>query len=298
VEWRELNELVELLPMPMALPLARYIGDVAENSPVPPGPSFLEAALCLAAYTSYMEFCNLARRKETKLFRGFPHRASGYLWHLLKAVQEQLGSKGTFTAPFTRLLEPKNRALIDRVVDNWAATRHEISNENKGELLAAVRLLANTCNLVFGQNIFGYFEGVQKERFSSRQRGRFRLAVGKPPFSRFGMYTGARSFSEAESHVLSCGAGVSLLLTPLVFWYPCSAHRDTDNGHCYLFDKLTGDGDKTSARFKAAGYPCIVEVDRSNVEMSAILDSLLRMKDSDPTLEGLEGIGCTLAPGT
>ncbi len=295
-EWRELTELVELLPMPMAVPLARYIGDVMENSPVPPGPSFLEAALCLAAYTSYMEFCSLDRRKETKLFKGFPHRSSGYLWHLLKVVQEQLGKGATFTRPFERLLEPKNRALIDTVVTGWTAARHEISIQDKGQLLSAVRLLANTCNLVFSPNTFGYFEGVQKERFSSRHTGRFRFAVGKPPFSRFAVYKGPTSFSESESYVVNCDKGVSLLLSPLVFWYPCLTHRDTENGHCYLFDKVIGEGAKAAARFKAAGFSCTLEVDRSNVDMSALLDQILQIKDNDPKLERLEGITCTAAP--
>jgi hypothetical protein len=281
--------------MPMALPLARYIGDVTENSPVPPGPSFLEAALCLAAYASYIEFCSLARSKETKLFKSFPHRASGYLWHLLKAVQEQIGSSGAFTVPFARLLEPKNRSLVDRAVTGWAAARHEISGQDPGELLSAVRLLANTCNLVFGPNTFGYFEGVQKERFSSRQRGRFRFAVGKPPFSKFATYTGARSFSEGEAHIVNCAKGTSLTLTPLVLWYPCGAHRDTDNGHCYLFDKIAGEGTNATARFKAAGFPCTLEVDRSNADMSAILEALLEMRARDPVLEQVDGIGCSLA---
>lgn len=294
-DWKELNELVELLPMPMALPLARYIGDVMENSPVPPGPSFLEAALCLAAYATYMEFCSLDRRKETKFFKGFPHRSSGYLWHLLKTVQEHLGKAARFTRPLERLLEPKNRALLDRVVANWAAARHEISNQDKGELLAAVRLLANTCNLVFGPNRFGYFEGVQKERFSSNHTGRYRYAIGKPPFSQFAQYRGLASFSESESYLVNCREGSSLLLTPLVFWYPCPIHRDTDNGHCYLFDKIIGEGSSIGIRFKAAGFACTLDVDRSNIETGALIDQILQMKDGDPKLDRLEGIACTSA---
>jgi hypothetical protein len=103
------------------------------------------------------------------------------------------------------------------------------------------------------------------------------------------------SFSESESYVVNCSEGVSLLLTPLVFWYPCATHRDTENGHCYLFDKIIGEGASVVARFKAAGFSCTLEVNRSNVETRALLDLILQMKDSDPKLERLEGIGFTSA---
>jgi hypothetical protein len=43
--WKEIGELVELLPSPLALPLARYIGDFSHYNPVPPGFSFIEAGL-------------------------------------------------------------------------------------------------------------------------------------------------------------------------------------------------------------------------------------------------------------
>ncbi len=77
--WKDLGELVDRLPSPLALPLARYIDDFTGSSAVPPGFSFIEAGLCLASYISYIELCCINRHIGTRFFKSLPHRSASHL---------------------------------------------------------------------------------------------------------------------------------------------------------------------------------------------------------------------------
>ena len=290
--WREIGELVDDLAVPLAIPLARYIGDNSQSSVVPPGFSFIEAGLCLAAYISYIEFCSLKRRATTRLFRNFPHRSASYLWHLLKDVQYQLGKQAVVSAPFQQLCEQANAELLERLTRKWAEARHELTIADKDELLNAVRLLGNAAYQVFSKNSFGYFEGVQKERLSNRYSGRFRIAHGKPPHTEFLEYSGSHSFSGAEALLLNVSKGEGLVLSPLVLWYPCSNHpdMDKDNGHCFLFDKLKGEGAETRAKYKATGFTCQLEFTSADTAAGDLLTQLTQFTTNDPELFPVQGL--------
>jgi hypothetical protein len=103
---------------------------------------------------------------------------------------------------------------------------------------------------------------------------------------------GQQPFSEAEAMILDPSSGKGLLLTPLVLWYPCSAHPDLENGHCYLFDKLKGEGENAKATFKAAASPCQMGTD-SAPDTRELLDQLLQFKADDGRLSPLEGLTVT-----
>ncbi len=293
--WRELGELVDLLPSPLAIPLARYIGDVRDSSPVPPGFSFLEAALCLLAYVAYSDYCATPRRGITRFMKGFPHRSSSYSWHLLQSVLGQPNGERVTHQALSRLLERKNQQMLDDITRNWAETRHEVSLAENNAVLASVRLLANVAHAVFSRHRFGFFQGVQKERFASRYTGRFRIAHGKPPYSGFVPYGGTLAFSEAEAVLADIENGHVLPLAPLVFWYPCSSHREAENGHCYLLDLCREQGGATTARYKAAGFSCSLEVSSKHAEMVALLDLLQSMRTADPQSSKHENLRFELA---
>jgi hypothetical protein len=291
--WKEIGELVDLLPSPLALPLARYIGDFSHLSPVPPGLSFIEAGLCLTAYVSYMELCCIKRRTTTRIFKGFPHRSASYLWHMLKSVHDQLGTRAVLSQPFQRLCAQSNRELFDRITRRWADVRHEKAHVEERDLLSAVQLLANVSHIVFSNYAFGFFEGVQKERFSSRHAGRFRIAHGKPPYTSFATYVGPHPFSDAEALVVNMERGEGLSLTPLVFWYHCQSHRDHENGHCFLFDKMKDEGREVAISYKAAGFPCHLEITGAQEEMAPLVESLRTFTSQDPQLRPLGGMKFT-----
>ena len=295
--WRELGELVELLPSPLAVALAKYIGDVRDSNPVPPGFSFIEAALCLLAYVTYADFCAIDRRGKTKIFSNFPHRSASYLWHMLRAVVDQTGNKSGFAHPLNRFLDPKGRQTIDQITRQWAETRHEVSAGRPQDLLSAVRLLANMAHAVFCQYQFGFFQGVEKERFAARYSGRFRLAHGKPPYSDFAAYSGTIMYSEAEALVLDLQQGKGLQLSPLVIWYPCENHRDAENGHCFVFDKLIRDKGVDTARFKALGFPCSIEIKAGQEETAELLAQIGNLYTEDPKNEWVSGMRFSVAKG-
>jgi hypothetical protein len=296
--WKELGELVELLPSPLAIPLARFIGDHHLQAVVPPGYSFLEAGLCLAAYISYIELCSTDRRAITRFFSNFPHRSASYLWRLLGAVQVQLGKNSKITAPYKRLCIGENAGIFERITKSWSQVRHELIPTQEIELLTAVRLLANVSHEMFSRTPFGLFQNVQKEPFASRYYGRFRLAHGKPPHVSYFSYAGPHSFSEAEAFVASPGESTALPLAPLVFWYSCPQHRDLENGHCFFFDKLKGEGNVAEATFKAANYNCQLTVTAEHRELSTLLSQLLAFHVQDPRLVGYRDIKLSKPGGT
>lgn len=298
--WKELGELVELLPAQLAVPLARFIGDHHYQNVVPPGISFVEAGLCLAAYVSYIEFCTISRRAVTRLFAEFPHRSASYLWKMLKLVQSQMGKNAVITSPFKKVCMGENEQIFDAITRSWAQARHELSNTEKDKVLNAVRVLANVSHEVFSRTPFGFFQHVRKEPFARRYLGRFRVTHGKPPHTEYFAYSGPQSFSELEAFAVCPGRSEALPLAPLIFWYPCPQHRDLENGHCFLFDKLRGDKDGAEATFKAANHACSITVSSSDGELAPIVKQLSGWKAEDPKLEMISDVNLTkdAAPGS
>jgi hypothetical protein len=179
----------------------------------------------------------------------------------------------------------ENELIFDNITKSWAQARHELSIAEKGKLLAAVRLLANVSHEVFSRTPFGFFQDVRKEPFSSRYTGRFRVTHGKPPHSHFLLYSGTHSFSEAEAFVVAPEQSTALPLAPLIFGYPCAQHRDPDNGHCFLFDKLRVDSKGAEAMFKAANHSCSLTVSAASGQLAALVNQLISFRLHDPTLE-------------
>ena len=56
--WRELGDLVAVLPYPLAVPLEGYLGCADPGRLVDKAREFVEAALALGAYVAFLEHCN------------------------------------------------------------------------------------------------------------------------------------------------------------------------------------------------------------------------------------------------
>jgi hypothetical protein len=65
---------------------------------------------------------------------------------------------------------------------------------------------------------------------------------------------------------------------------------DRENGHCYFFDKLKGEGDEATATFKAAGFPCPLHFTATNPETADLISELVRLKSEDPSLERIHDL--------
>jgi len=287
--WREIGELVDQLPWPLSEPLARYIAEFDGIEGTRCGFSFIEAALAFLAYVAYADYCAIPRRRDTRLIKDFPHRSASYSWKLLKSVSEQGGTSAALHGSLSKLLIERNRRIIEDVTRNWAESRHEVAMADGRGLLEATRLLANVAAWAFGRYVFGYFQSCRKEKFSRRYSGRLRVAHGRAPFTDCVNYVGAEAFSETEAVLADLEGGRILALRPLLFWYPCKAHPDAENGHCFLLDKAEL-AQKRAARYKAAGYTCSLEVTADNEEMRVILEEVQRMRERDLEISWLENV--------
>lgn len=282
--WVDLSDLVGVLPYPLAAPLSQYLSQSDSGRMFQKAREFIEAALSLGAYISYLEYCVIKDRAATRILKGFTQRSIGPLWKLLRDSLIKLGDKNELSAPYGELLEDSFVQVIETTVDFLAQAKHEKADLDSFDLLRSIKILANISNKVFAKNKFGFFENVQKQKFSKEYRGLFRHACGAhPPFIKAYRYSGPDSFSNDQAVLYNTEKGYLLTLQPLIFWDRCSNHRDVEEGHCFLFDKET----KVGFSFKAVGYPCPCEVSESN-EYAELAKFLTAMRTEDSKLEFLD----------
>lgn len=80
-----------------------------------------------------------------------------------------------------------------------------------------------------------------------------------------------------------------------MFWYPCSAHPDKENGHCFVFDKAKEQGDDLRIRFKAMGSSCSLGVGPDTGELSALVAMVRDLRSQDPQLQAMKDLNLTAA---
>jgi molecular chaperone DnaK (HSP70) len=273
--WKEISELVGLLPYPAAVALASY---VCENDPRYIGElvlDFTEAALALAAYITYLESCSIQTKLSSKTFKGLTQRSAGPLWGFLKTSLEQLGKSADWSKPYKELLETQYE--FDEFVNDLALVKHKKKSIADVNHLMKARLLANVTNRVFGDHLyFGYFQNVKQDRFSQAHSGRFTIAHGDGNFIRALNYSGQHSFSDLQAFAVSSD-GKAIGLEPLLFWEQCPIHL-SDRPHCFLFD--SSNKDNTEFEFKAAGLSCTIKVDAKG-GYGALAQQLQSLKTED-----------------
>jgi hypothetical protein len=287
-QWRELSDLVDILPFPLAAPLARYLGQTDAVPLVDAAFDFIEAALAVDAYIAYFEFCFLKGHGSTKLFRGLTHRSAGPLWHFLLDCLKQVGSAGILCAAFRVLLSnPELFNQLDGAVDAWAKLKHKKIDHTTIDHLRPVRVMANLSHQVFSGNVMGFFEKVQKQKFGKHFQGTFRHAHGKPPFIRTSAYEGKEPFSDGEAALVCFDSGQIFSLQPLVYWDACVRHPEIDPpGHCYVYDGPSKSGREFC--YKAAGYLCSQDVSIEG-KSRALAEQLMEMREADPHIQTAHG---------
>jgi hypothetical protein len=275
--WNDLSALTSSLPYPIAASLANYLR--AESSRlVTAARDFAEAALTVAAYLAYIEYCSQKGHSSSSLFKGFTQRSAGPLWRLFNDSMKLGGKKLILCAALRELIEAPLFSPIDRFVTQIAKEKHGKIAEQDIDTVRPVQILANVLQKVFNQSIFGLFQQVQKPRLGRLFHGLFRHAVGRPPFVKVSEYTGEASFSQDEPFVVHETSGLPLL--PLIFWNRCAQHPELDCGHCYLFDCEEEPG---AFSFKAAGATCTVVANIHN-ELAPLAERLIEFRRNDQTL--------------
>lgn len=281
-EWRELGELYETLPYPLALPLGRYLTSGGGESAL----EFVEAVLALAAYLAYCEYCVSRGRAETRLLKNLSHRSAGPLWGLLR---ECLGRsrESRLAGAFSVLLEDQFQRRLEAAIEALNQEKHHKAMPGGGSSLEIVQLLGNLAQKTFSHARFGFFEDVQKRGFARNFEGRFRDAAGASQFFRSLPYSGSEAFSSAQAVVVVREKRQCLPLTPLVFWSSCDRHPDLDIGHCYFLDKADDRAHEYS--FKAAGFACTLLV-ALNGELGSLAEEVRAFRDADPVLAWAENV--------
>ena len=272
--WQSLGDLASSLPYPLAVPLARYVGQTDPKRLTDTGREFLEAALAFAAYVG---LCDQPSGTGSKHFRTLTQRSIGPLWGLLRMVLGS-GAERTVSAGLTRLLEVDTVERVNEAVTFLGQYKHDKADSTGLDLFGVVRLVANIWHTTLSGWVFGVFEQVQKPPFSSEYAGRFRQASGTPPFVRLWDYSGREAFSEDQAFLIRAEDGLALSLRPLVFWDHCLKHADLDCGHCYLFDRAERSRDE--CLFKAVGSICTVDAGKED-RYSPIAEEVQSWRDED-----------------
>ena len=163
------------------------------------GREFVEAALCIAAYLAYMEFCTLKGTEETRLFKGFTHRSAGPLWALLRDCLGATGTRAQICREFRELITPEFSAAVDSAVNNIDRVKHGKAILAEGDLLRPVTILANVAAKVFVQVAFGLFEQVQKKSFFPNPRRDLPACVWHTTVCRYGALRRSERFFAGTS---------------------------------------------------------------------------------------------------
>lgn len=176
--WMELSDLISVLPYPLSAPLSLYLSQVDQSRLVTKAMEFVEAALAMAAYTAYFDYCIHKGHGETKLFKSLTQRSASPLWALLKDCLQQLGNKATISSPYKELLSQELNEDVDNVVRFLAQRKHGKASDTSVDVLRPVRVLANISQKVFANNSFGFFENVRKQKFAREYEDYLGTLVG------------------------------------------------------------------------------------------------------------------------
>jgi hypothetical protein len=281
--WLDLNELCRVLPYPLAVPLARHLSQYEKKQLADTALEFVESALAMASYVSYLELCSLKKSRtnqendetlitaypSTKYFKSFTQRSVGPLWGLLRDTQKAMGDKAHITKPYRDLLGESHYDEVDSMVTELGEYKHQKRSADSLNL-QIVKLIANVSRRVFMNYWFGYFENISSERFKKgNYNGRFRQAHGDSTnFVESVSYSGRSEFPNGSAHLVNFEARIALPLAPLIFWYSCEQHPNEE--HCYFYD-IHSKGDYS---YKAACFSCQFRFDGSHTHLSEVFSEL------------------------
>jgi molecular chaperone DnaK (HSP70) len=284
--WLDLKDIHGALPYPLASPLARYLSiEIDQSITVKLAREFIEAALAMAAYVSYLEMCARKRGGGTTLLGAFVQRSVGPLWKLLQNSLKELGADAVIAKPYQDLTSEMFFTEVGQAVNFFNKNKHELEKDEAFNP-RIIRIFANVSQKVFSRYKFGYFENIQQGRFKSGEyKGLFRVASGSSTnFVESYAYTGRVSFPNKVAYLVNFESRQALPLQPLLVWYPCGQHPD--NEHCYLYDRAESRKKLTEAfSYKAVGYPCNFIVSASHEELGPLVGELSSYLNSDPELE-------------
>lgn len=281
--WENINELINSLPYPIAAPLASYAASTASQELDLRGIAVIEGFLTFGAFIAYSEYTSLKGRASSKIFKDFSQRSAGPLWGLIKNSLSKIDGKGYFSRTLMKLLEEPIFSEMNKLVTMIGEVKHEKS-ERSPDYLRAIKLLGNVFRDYYGKFKFGYFEEVQKKRFSNLYCGKFRVATGAhTPFIDVLNYEGPHSFSEDQCILLCPESGRVLFIEPLMFWLrgDQSSISEID---LYSYDIE----EKTGFSFKRVGSKGKMLLSEEN--FGPLIENLKEIRSADKETQIADGV--------
>lgn len=283
--WSELSELASTLPYPLAAPLAEYLVQTDPGRLAVAARKFIESALTLAAYITFLDTCSSARRDKTHFLKNLSKRSAGPIWGMLKQLLESPVHQTGISLTYQKLKDPVFFKEIEDSVRRISDQKHDKIEDEAMHALRPVQILANISQELFSQHTFGMFNHVRKKRFGVAYEGIFRRAHGRPPFVESSIYEGTIAFSNDETFLISKEDARSISLEPLILWHHCPKHPELENGHCFVFDSCERDGTFT---YVAVGHKCTLVASPHDTDTSSLHEVLASWKITDPRITVFE----------
>ena len=215
--WRDLSDLVQALPYPMAYPLACFIAETSRDGLQKWGRETLECMLSVAAYVCYVEYLAEAGTSSSSMFKGYEHRSAGPLWDLLNRCSKALGDRAVFAEYAVALTTGDIASELNAAVNGVAQAKHgKVAREL--DYPRIIGLVGNVLAKSFAENHMGYFEDVRQAQFSFGSfEGIFRSIQGPhAPFGNLFDYKGERGVPSGLVFLISPERGLALNLSPLI----------------------------------------------------------------------------------
>ncbi len=215
--WRDLNDLVQALPYPMAYPLASFIAETSKEGLEKWGRETLECMLSVAAYVCYVEYLAKAGTSAASMFKGYEHRSAGPLWDLLNKCSKALGERAIFSKYAAALTRGDIASELNSAVNEVAQAKHGKAARGL-DYPRIIGLVGNVLAKSFAENHMGYFEDVRQAQFSfGNFEGIFRSIQGPhAPFGNLFEYQGEQGVPSGLVFLISPERGLALNLSPLI----------------------------------------------------------------------------------
>ena len=287
--WLGLSALIDVLPYPVAYPLARFLSETTADQMDRWGREALEGMLALAAYIAYAEHC-ASGGAGGATFKGLRQRSAGPLWGMFKRCASTSGAKWTFARDLLSLVGASNLSELDHAVSQIAQTKHG----KRADGLDYARLLekfGNALAKTLHGKVLGYFEDARRKKFSMKTfQGVFRNARGaSPPFIDVYEYEGPEDFPQEFVFLIDIHQGLGLPLFPMLVRGIDKGRSHHEEPDFFLYDIVRQDGKEVA--FKAVQERTEIVLDQQS--LPELFGSVAEILREDPTVHLIRDIKLT-----
>jgi hypothetical protein len=264
--WRELSDLVNVLPFPASNPVAKFLGSTSDQDIRERFAPAFESLLFVLMAIAFADYRVTQASRSSNIFKQFEKGSAGPIWSVLRALVDKQSKDAIFLPRLTALRELRTRTAIDSAIEAINDHKHHRVSEYRGhrEVLAT---LGNALTSALGDWKFGQFDDVKKKGFGAQYAGICRIAHGAhSPFVEIFSYVGGESFSNMEAALVSPGQKKALKLEPLMFWTPVDGEHTVA-----LLDSI----DKTSVAYRLTAINRAI--DSASSPDLADLDAMCRL---------------------